>query len=62
VEEVKDHLKNKAVIYSTMIPRNVRLSEAPSHGLPINLYDKKSKGAMAYDDLAEEIIQRGEDK
>jgi len=60
VEEVKEYLGNKTVIYRTMIPRNVRLSEAPSHGLPINLYDRKSKGAEAYDLLAEEVIERNE--
>ena len=59
VENVKDTLKQK--IYKTIIPRNVRLAEAPSHGLPINLYDTKSAGAEAYRLLAEEVIHRGED-
>lgn len=54
VEEVKKHLGKN--IYRSIIPRNVRLSEAPSHGMPINLYDTKSKGALAYKDLADEII------
>lgn len=54
VENVKDNLKQN--IYKTIIPRNVRLAEAPSHGLPINLYDKKSTGAEAYTLLAEEVI------
>lgn len=54
VENVKDNLKHK--IYSTMIPRNVRLAEAPSYGLPINLYDPKSTGAESYMALAEEVI------
>lgn len=54
VEEVKKHFKNK--VYRTVIPRNVRLSEAPSFGLPIILYDPKSKGAECYMELAEEVI------
>ena len=54
VEEVKKYLDKD--IYKSIIPRNVRLSEAPSHGLPINLYDSKSKGAEAYRLLAEEVI------
>jgi chromosome partitioning protein len=55
VEEVKKYFKNK--VYSTIIPRNVKLSEAPSYGLPIILYDYGSKGAEAYLDLAEEFIE-----
>lgn len=55
VEEVKKHFKNK--VYRTVIPRNVRLSEAPSHGLPIILYDMTSKGAESYLDLADEVIE-----
>ena len=47
------------VIYKTIIPRNVRLAEAPSHGLPINLYDSKSAGAEGYRQLADEVIERG---
>lgn len=60
VEEVKQHLGKN--VYRSIIPRNVRLSEAPSHGIPINIYDKKSKGAEAYMLLAEEVIysQEGE--
>ena len=54
VEEVKHHLKEN--VYKTIIPRNVRLGEAPSHGLPINLYDSSSKGAEAYRFLAEELV------
>lgn len=54
VENVKENLKQK--IYNTLIPRNIRLAEAPSHGMPINLYDAKSAGAEAYMLLAEEII------
>lgn len=46
-------------IYKTIIPRNVRLAEAPSHGLPINVYDPKSVGAESYQMLAEEVISNG---
>ena len=56
VDQVKLHLR--ANIYTTIIPRNVRLSEAPSHGLPITLYDPLSKGAEAYINLAKEMIDR----
>ncbi len=56
-KEVRDHFKD--TIYSTMIPRTVRLSEAPGFGLPIIMYDEKSKGAHAYQDLAKEVIERG---
>ena len=55
VENVKTNLNVK--IYNTVIPRNVRLAEAPSYGVPINLYDKKSKGAKAYISLAEEFLE-----
>ena len=58
VENVKSHL-NKT-IYKTIIPRNVRLAEAPSHGMPINLYDGRSTGAESYRMLAAEVISRGE--
>jgi len=58
VENVKDNLKQN--IYKTIIPRNVRLAEAPSHGLPINLYDPKSAGTESYRLLAEEVINREE--
>lgn len=54
VENVKDNLQQ--MIYKTIIPRNVRLAEAPSHGLPINLYDSRSTGAESYRMLAEEVI------
>ena len=54
VENVKDNLKQN--IYKTIIPRNVRLAEAPSHGLPITMYDSKSAGAESYRLLAEEVI------
>lgn len=56
VENVKENLKQN--IYKTIIPRNVRLAEAPSHGLPINLYDPKSAGADGYRQLAEEVIEK----
>lgn len=56
VENVKENLKQN--IYKTIIPRNVRLAEAPSYGLPINLYDSKSTGADSYRLLAEEVINR----
>lgn len=57
VENVKSYLNQN--IYKTIIPRSVRLAEAPSHGLPINLYDPKSVGAESYQMLAEEVIANG---
>jgi chromosome partitioning protein len=56
VETVKENLD--ANIYETMIPRNIRLAEAPSYGIPINMYDTKSSGAESYRKLAQEIIDR----
>ena len=56
VEEVKRSLGEN--VYRTIIPRNVRLGESPSHGLPIHLYDPKSKGAEAYALLAEEVMEK----
>ena len=56
VEEVKRSLGSS--VYRSIIPRNVRLGEAPSHGLPIHLYDPKSKGAESYALLADEVIER----
>ena len=58
--EVVDNVKNNlhTTIYKTIIPRNVRLAEAPSHGLPINLYDSRSAGAESYRLLAKEVIDR----
>lgn len=56
VENVKDNLKQN--IYKTIIPRNVRLAEAPSYGQPITMYDSKSAGAESYRLLAEEVINR----
>lgn len=55
-EEVRNYFKDR--VYNAVIPRNIRLSEAPSHGLPINLYDGRSKGAEAYYELAKEVISR----
>ncbi len=54
VENVKSNLKQR--VYNTVIPRNIRLAEAPSYGMPINVYDPKSAGAEAYMALADEII------
>ena len=59
VESVKSNLNQN--IYKTIIPRNVRLAEAPSHGMPINLYDSRSAGAESYRLLAAEVISRGEE-
>ncbi|MCI8779674.1 MAG: ParA family protein [Lachnospiraceae bacterium] len=57
VENVKENLQQN--IYKTIIPRNIRLAEAPSYGQPINLYDSKSAGAEGYRSLADEVIERG---
>lgn len=57
VEEVRKFFAQKT--FSTVIPRNVKLSEAPSHGLPINRYARMSKGSLAYGKLAKEVIRRG---
>ena len=59
LENVKDNLQQN--IYKTIIPRNVRLAEAPSYGMPINLYDSRSSGAESYRLLAAEVISRGEE-
>lgn len=59
VESVKNNLNQ--TIYKTIIPRNVRLAEAPSHGMPINLYDTRSTGAESYRMLAAEVMSRGEE-
>ena len=59
VENVKNNLDT--TIYQTIIPRNIRLAEAPSYGMPINLYDPKSTGATSYMLLAEEVIHKGEE-
>jgi chromosome partitioning protein len=47
-------------VFETTIPRNIRLAEAPSHGIPIGVYDKFSKGSRAYKSLAKEVIERSE--
>lgn len=60
VENVKDNLQQ--MIYKTIIPRNVRLAEAPSHGLPINYYDSRSAGAESYRMLAEEVMHWGDEE
>lgn len=56
VDQVKKHFKNR--VFATAIPRNVRLGEAPSHGLPIHLYDPRSVGADSYRRLAKEFLER----
>ena len=56
VDEIKKYFANK--LYKAVIPRTVRLSEAPSYGMPIQYYDKRSKGAAAYDDLAKEFLKK----
>ena len=55
VESVKSNLNQN--IYKTMIPRNIRLAEAPSYGKPINMYDAKSAGSESYMSLADEVIR-----
>ena len=60
VDQVKKHFKK--AVFATMIPRNVRLGEAPSHGKPICLYDPRSSGALAYESLAKEVLARNRKK
>lgn len=60
VREVKKYFEDK--VYKTVIPRNIKLSEAPSYGMPITLYDPKSKGARAYEKLAREILKNEESR
>ena len=55
-QEVRRHFPGK--VYATVVPRNVRLAEAPSHGLPVTVYDRSSRGAQAYRSMAEEIIKK----
>jgi len=55
-EEIKKHFPGK--VFTTVIPRNVRLAEAPSHGLPVAAYDRWSKGARAYKALTKEVLTR----
>jgi len=57
VDEVKKYFKEK--VYKTIVPRNVRISEAPSHGKPVMVYDRRSRGAEAYRELAEEVMGVG---
>ena len=59
-DDVKRYFRGK--VYQTIIPRNVRLSEAPSHGKPITIYDPKSRGAEVYTELAEEVLRRGQEE
>ncbi len=59
VKEVKNYFEDK--VYKTVIPRNVRLSEAPSFGMPISIYDPRSKGAKCYDKLVKEILKKNEE-
>lgn len=56
VDEVKRHFRDK--LFTTIIPRNVRLGEAPSHGLPIHMYDPRCVGAVSYAELAQEFLDR----
>lgn len=60
VKEVKRYFNDK--VYKTVIPRNIKLSEAPSFGMPITVYDPKSKGAKCYEKLAKEVLKGNEDK
>ena len=60
VEQVKKYFRKQ--VFATVIPRNVRLGEAPSHGQPISLYDPKSSGALAYQALAKEVLARNKKK
>ena len=55
VQEIKKFFEKK--IYKTVIPKNIKLSEAPSYGEPISYYDKNSKGSLAYENLAKELIK-----
>lgn len=60
VKEVKSYFDNR--VYKTVIPRNVRLSEAPSYGMPISVYDPRSKGAKCYEKLVREIIKQNDEE
>ena len=60
VKEVKKYFEDK--VYKTVIPRNVRLSEAPSYGMPISIYDPKSKGAKAYEKFTKELLKNNTEK
>ena len=56
-QEVRRHFPGK--VYASVVPRNIRLAEAPSHGLPVTAYDRSSRGAQAYKAMAQEIIEKG---
>ena len=58
VKEVKRYFEDK--VYKTVIPRNVKLSEAPSYGMPITIYDARSKGAKSYEKFAKELMKANE--
>ena len=58
VKEVKRYFENK--VYKTVIPRNVKLSEAPSYGMPITVYDPRSKGAKSYEKFVKELMKANE--
>ena len=60
VKEVKNYFDDK--VYKTVIPRNVKLSEAPSYGMPICMYDARSKGAKCYEKFTKELIKNNEAK
>ena len=59
-EELKGHFGE--MVFNTVIPRNIKLSESPSHGLPIILYDADSRGSIAYTQLARELMVRNKNK
>lgn len=59
-QEVRRHFPNK--VFASVIPRNIRLAEAPSHGIPVTAYDKSSRGAQSYRDLAKEVINKLENE
>ncbi|MCH5232021.1 MAG: ParA family protein [Muribaculaceae bacterium] len=59
-EELRGHFGN--MVFSTVIPRNIKLSESPSHGLPVSIYDPESRGAIAYGQLSKELISRNRPK
>ena len=55
-QEVRKHFPGK--VFASVVPRNIRLAEAPSHGLPVTAYDRSSKGSLAYKAVAQEIIKK----
>ena len=56
IQDVKNYFQSQVKVYDSIIPRNIKLSEAPSFGKPIALYDPTSKGALAYESLAQEVL------